>query len=96
MARRARCWQVRSAITPQVSSNEATTVNVHAVLMKVASGQLLFLGSNCTPTKKPPSGGFFGALAFQCSCVEKLEPQPQVVSALGFLMTNCAPWRSSL
>ena len=27
---------------------------------------------------------------------EKLEPQPQVVSALGFLMTNCAPCKSSL
>jgi hypothetical protein len=27
---------------------------------------------------------------------EKLDPQPQVVVALGFLITNCAPWRSSL
>ena len=26
----------------------------------------------------------------------KLEPQPQVVVAFGFLMTNCAPSRSSL
>ena len=27
---------------------------------------------------------------------EKLEPQPQVVVAFGFLITNCAPCRSSL
>ena len=27
---------------------------------------------------------------------EKDEPQPQVVDAFGFLMTNCAPSRSSL
>ena len=26
----------------------------------------------------------------------KLEPQPQVVEALGFLITNCAPSKSSL
>lgn len=27
---------------------------------------------------------------------EKLEPQPQVLVAFGFLMTNCAPCKSSL
>jgi hypothetical protein len=49
MARRARCWQVRSAVTPQVSGNEAAKGNTHAVLVKFESGQLLFLGS-CYPT----------------------------------------------
>ena len=28
--------------------------------------------------------------------VEKLDPQPQVVVAFGFLITNCAPCKSSL
>ena len=46
-----------------------------------------------------------GAVALRGACgpgrdrgdqTEKLEPQPQVVVALGFLMTNCAPSRSSL
>ena len=44
MARRARCWQVRSAVTPQVSGNETAKVNTHAALLKFESGQLLFLG----------------------------------------------------
>jgi hypothetical protein len=34
-----------------------------------------------------------GGVSFQ---TEKLEPQPQVVVALGFLITNCEPVRSSL
>jgi hypothetical protein len=44
MARRARCWQVRSAVTPQASGNEAAKVNTHAAFVKFESGQLLFLG----------------------------------------------------
>ncbi len=35
-------------------------------------------------------------LGAQGAQAEKLEPQPQVVVALGFLITNCAPCRSSL
>ena len=38
MARRARCWQVRSVFTPQVNVSEAAKVNVHAALVKMASG----------------------------------------------------------
>ncbi len=45
MARRARCWRVRSVFTPQVNVNEAAKVSVHAALVKMASGQLPFLGS---------------------------------------------------
>jgi len=42
-------------------------------------------------TKMPPEGGIcVTALAAQGQ-TEKLEPQPQVVVALGFLITNCAP-----
>ena len=44
MARRARCWQVRSAVTPQASGNEGAKVNTHAAFVKFESGQLLFLG----------------------------------------------------
>jgi len=44
MARRARCWRVRSALTQEVNVIEGTNVNIHAVLLKVASGQLRFLG----------------------------------------------------
>ena len=44
MARRARCWRVRSVFTPQVSASEAEKVNTHAALVKVVSGQLPFLG----------------------------------------------------
>src|SRR6516225_2195586 len=48
-----------------------------------------------TGSKKPPEGGFlhWGSAHAQ---TEKLEPQPQVVVAFGFLMTNWAPCRSSL
>ena len=45
MARRARRWRVRSVLTQAVSFIEAAKVNCHAVLVKVASGQLPFLGS---------------------------------------------------
>ena len=50
--------------------------------------------------KKPPMGGFCfsrtdGAVrrheASLSDQTEKLDPQPQVVVAFGFLMTNCAP-----
>jgi hypothetical protein len=44
MARRARRWRVRSILTQAVNVNEAAKVNIHAVLVKVASGQLPFLG----------------------------------------------------
>ena len=44
MARRARCWRVRSVFTPQGSASQAAKVNTHAALVKVGSGQLLFLG----------------------------------------------------
>jgi len=36
---------VRSALTQEVNVIEAANVNIHAVLLKVASGQLPFLGS---------------------------------------------------
>ncbi len=39
-----RRWQVRSAVTPQVSGNGAAKVHTHAALVKFESGQLLFLG----------------------------------------------------
>ena len=45
MARQTRCWRVRSALTQEVNVIEAANVNIHAVLLKVASGQLPFLGS---------------------------------------------------
>jgi murein DD-endopeptidase MepM/ murein hydrolase activator NlpD len=51
------------------------------------------------PNKKAPHGAFLlggwtaGAVY---SGTENEEPQPQVVLAFGFLMTNCAPCRSSL
>ena len=45
--------------------------------------------------KKPPEGGLVGAAAglnvwarAPAAQAEKLEPQPQVVVALGFLITN--------
>ena len=44
MARRARCWRVRSVVTQEVNVIEAVNVNIHAALLKVASGQLRFLG----------------------------------------------------
>jgi hypothetical protein len=46
MARQARCWQVRSALTQKVNVIEANNVNIHAVLVRVASGQLPFSGSS--------------------------------------------------
>ena len=45
--------------------------------------------------KKPPRGGF-RRLRAEPAQAEKLEPQPQVVVAFGFLITNWAPCRSSL
>ena len=45
MARQARCNRVHSALTHQVNMIEAEKVNVHAVFLKFASGQLPFLGS---------------------------------------------------
>jgi hypothetical protein len=44
MARRARRWRVRSVLTQAVSFIEVAKVNRHAVLVKVASGQLPFSG----------------------------------------------------
>jgi hypothetical protein len=51
-----------------------------------------------TGSKKPPGGGFVeGALSEASGYqAEKLDPQPQVLVAFGFLITNWAPWRSSL
>ena len=62
--------------------------------------------------KKPPEGGFclwcirgtgllarpkaYQAIRLSGYQAEKLEPHPQVVVALGFLITNWAPCRSSL
>lgn len=42
--------------------------------------------------------GHLAPFFFASACVqtENDEPQPQVVVAFGFLMTNCAPFRSSL
>ncbi len=45
MARRARCWRVRSALTRKVKVIEAVEVNAHAAFPRVTSGQLPFLGS---------------------------------------------------
>ncbi len=44
MARRARCWRVRSVFTPQVNVSETAKANIHAALVRGASGQLPFLG----------------------------------------------------
>ena len=44
LARRARCWWVRSALTCSVNAIEATNANTRAALAMVASGQLPFLG----------------------------------------------------
>ena len=44
--------QVRSALTQEVNVIEGTNVNIHAVLLKVASGQLRFLGSSSHRGKK--------------------------------------------
>ena len=44
MARQARCNRAHSALTHKVNMIEAGKVNVHAVFLKVASGQLPFLG----------------------------------------------------
>ena len=46
MARRARYWQVRSVVTQEVNVIEAVNVNIHAAVLKVASGQLRFPGSS--------------------------------------------------
>ena len=45
MVRQARRNRVHSAVTYQANVIEAGKVNVHAVLLKFASGQLPFLGS---------------------------------------------------
>ncbi len=45
MARQARCNRVHSALTHQVNVIEAEKVNVHAVVLKFASGQLPFLAT---------------------------------------------------
>ncbi len=51
-------------------------------------------------SKKAPLGRFFHLKTRKASGfrhqAEKEDPQPQVVVALGFLMTNCAPCKSSL
>ena len=44
MARQARCNRVHSAVTYRVNVIEARKVNVHAVFLKLSSGQLPFLG----------------------------------------------------
>ena len=44
MTRQARCNRVHSALTHQVNMIEAGKVNVHAVFLTFASGQLPFLG----------------------------------------------------
>ena len=46
MARQARRNRVHSAVTYQANVIEAGKVNVHAALLKFASGQLPFLGYN--------------------------------------------------
>ena len=63
MARQARCNRVHSALTHQVNMIEAGKVNVHAVFLKFASGQLPFLGSSLRLEKKVSavSGMIFGA-----------------------------------
>ena len=53
MARRARCWRARSALTQEVKVIEAAKVSTHAAFLKMASGQLPFLGSL-------PRGGLAG------------------------------------
>ncbi len=44
MAPRARCWQVHSALTHEVSAIEVIKRRFHAVWQGTQSGQLLFLG----------------------------------------------------
>ncbi len=46
-----------------------------------------------TQKKAAPKAAFFMQERYQAV---KLEPQPQVLVAFGFLITNCAPSRSSL
>ena len=63
--------------------------------MGVASGLGDAMASgSCGNEKAALGGGWTGGTGG--NQVEKLEPHPQVVVALGFLMTNCAPCRSSL
>ena len=45
------------------------------------------------PNKKSGRGRFF--VAGESAYAENDEPQPQVVVAFGFLITNCAPSRPS-
>ncbi|MCL1960551.1 MAG: hypothetical protein FWG56_01955, partial [Desulfovibrionaceae bacterium] len=51
-----RRWRVRSVLTQAVNVNEAAKVNIHAVLVKVASGQLPFLGSTKQPVLQRQCG----------------------------------------
>jgi hypothetical protein len=44
MARQARHWRVRSAVTPEMNVIKAANASIHAALVKIASGQLPFLG----------------------------------------------------
>ena len=65
-------------------------------------------GGGAAPPDRPnkkgsPTAPFFvgprpvGAVVGDSRCQTlKLDPQPQVVVALGFLITNCAPSKSSL
>ena len=48
------------------------------------------------PKRTGPHGPRFRASTETTGQAEKLDPQPQVVVAFGFLMTNCAPSRPSL
>ena len=62
--------------------------------VRVCSARCTPPADRAPPRKKPPGGGFVRRLA--ATQAEKLEPQPQVVVAFGFLITNWAPCRSSL
>ena len=44
MVRQARCNRVHSAVTQEVKDVDAEKLGIHAVLEKLTSGQLLFLG----------------------------------------------------
>ena len=49
--------------------------------------------SNAVATKKAPAGAFH---CLPSRYAENEDPQPHVVVAFGFLITNCAPSKSSL
>jgi hypothetical protein len=46
MARRARCWRVRSTVTQEVKVIGVRKVNIHVALLKMTSDQLRFSGVN--------------------------------------------------